>query len=958
MSKTQNCFVSKTIPLLTIFIFISQFSFAQWITTGNTNIGATNFLGTTNNNPIRFRTNSLTAGNNIDRMVILPGGNVGIGTSTPANRLSISSGTAGVSGLQFVNLNSSNTASAGGGKYLAVDASGNVVLVTVPSSTLTGTLPVSLGGTGLTTLGTANQQMRVNAAGTALEYFTPVAGGANIYTANGSLSSNRFVELSTSTLSFGKGANTNLHLFNNGNVWIGNGTPADAGFNLNINGTSRTGGNATITGDILLGSGGIVRSTTTTGLTLSNNGHGNTQVDLANIVPISGLGLRVGSVGNATASTIFEVTSTTRGSVPAPLMTLAQRTAITSPTTGLFSYQTDGTEGIYVKQSGAWRRLLTEADAIGGGSTIYTSNGTLTSNRFVELNTSTLSFGKSANTNFHLFNNGNIWMGNGAPADNGVRLNINGNTAFTDGELQFKTASFANITRIYRERDVVSEGLVFRSAGSTGGYGSKFQFLTGHNGTDHGYNILTMSGGSSAWNYNAVYGGTGVVGTRYDASARVSILTGETSSTALSIYNPANSGGSASYLKFSSVLFGDGSPSSGGYIKYQGIANTYGGDVVLGINNGSGTTNETDVLTVHRSGNVLIGTSTNNGDKLQVNGGTQINLANQTQSFKVKMTGPSNWGTVADFNFTDADGVSNSYGLKIKGYNDGQRALNFAPYNATSVIFSGNEYVFENSVMIGGELFGQFHSDLNFRLRSNTTGTPKGIKFYSDNFGSTPVMAIMQDGNVGIGNNATPSEKLEVSGNIKSTGFILPTGAGVGKVLTSDANGVASWQNASAGISSSSVENGITFNTTTQKIELGGSLLKATTINQASYNLLFSGTGNIGIGKANPTEKLEVNGTIVAQKVRVTQTGWADYVFDTDYKLPTLSEIEEYIKKHKHLPEIPTTEEVKEKGADLGDTQVLLLKKVEELTLYLIQQNKEIEKLKKELTELKKEKKN
>jgi hypothetical protein len=122
--------------------------------------------------------------------------------------------------------------------------------------------------------------------------------------------------------------------------------------------------------------------------------------------------------------------------------------------------------------------------------------------------------------------------------------------------------------------------------------------------------------------------------------------------------------------------------------------------------------------------------------------------------------------------------------------------------------------------------------------------------------------------------------------------------------------------------------------------------------------LRISADGNVGIGTNNPTEKLSVNGNIITKKVRVTQTGWADYVFDKDYELPTLQEIEEYIKKYKHLPEVPTTQEVQEKGVDVGDTQVILLKKVEELTLYLIQQNKQIEQLKKELTELKKKKKN
>ena len=106
-------------------------------------------------------------------------------------------------------------------------------------------------------------------------------------------------------------------------------------------------------------------------------------------------------------------------------------------------------------------------------------------------------------------------------------------------------------------------------------------------------------------------------------------------------------------------------------------------------------------------------------------------------------------------------------------------------------------------------------------------------------------------------------------------------------------------------------------------------------------------SGNVGIGTASPSEKLAVNGNIVSKKVRVTQTGWADYVFHPSYQLPLLSEVEVYIKKHQHLPEIPSAKEVEKNGLDLGANQAALLKKIEELTLYVIEQNKRIEQLEK-----------
>jgi len=112
--------------------------------------------------------------------------------------------------------------------------------------------------------------------------------------------------------------------------------------------------------------------------------------------------------------------------------------------------------------------------------------------------------------------------------------------------------------------------------------------------------------------------------------------------------------------------------------------------------------------------------------------------------------------------------------------------------------------------------------------------------------------------------------------------------------------------------------------------------------------LVLKSTGNVGIGTSDPgTYRLAVEGTIGARKIKVTQGSWADYVFKPEYKLRPLSELEAYIKKYKHLPDVPSEQEVLGKDMDISETQVLLLKKIEELTLYIIQQQKEIDQLKK-----------
>lgn len=114
-----------------------------------------------------------------------------------------------------------------------------------------------------------------------------------------------------------------------------------------------------------------------------------------------------------------------------------------------------------------------------------------------------------------------------------------------------------------------------------------------------------------------------------------------------------------------------------------------------------------------------------------------------------------------------------------------------------------------------------------------------------------------------------------------------------------------------------------------------------------TYNIsLQSDGGNVGIGLTNPSERLSVNGNVKAKKIIVSQSGWPDYVFDSSYSLRTLSELEKFISKNKHLPEMPSAKEVEDKGVSVGDSQALLLKKIEELTLYLIQMKKEIADLK------------
>jgi hypothetical protein len=111
--------------------------------------------------------------------------------------------------------------------------------------------------------------------------------------------------------------------------------------------------------------------------------------------------------------------------------------------------------------------------------------------------------------------------------------------------------------------------------------------------------------------------------------------------------------------------------------------------------------------------------------------------------------------------------------------------------------------------------------------------------------------------------------------------------------------------------------------------------------------------GNVSIGTSNAQGyRLAVNGDAIFTKAKVKDFGnWPDYVFNKDYQLPALAEVEKFIQQNKHLPGIPAAAEVQQKGLDLGDNQAALLKKIEELTLYIIEQNKRMDTLEKKLND-------
>lgn len=248
------------------------------------------------------------------------------------------------------------------------------------------------------------------------------------------------------------------------------------------------------------------------------------------------------------------------------------------------------------------------------------------------------------------------------------------------------------------------------------------------------------------------------------------------------------------------------------------------------------------------------------------------------------------------------------------------------------------------------------------------------LSFWTKNGNGTPPqenMRITQSGHIGIGT-TTPTGKLDING---SGAHLLNF---TNKIIDADNADMLSIRSATKGsvlnlVSSrtdAGAVGGLVFTTTIGAVDSHANIAgivggRSGTDSYAGGHLSFwtkngSGAvprenvritqeGNVGIGTNDPKGyKLAVAGKTITEEVVVKlQSTWPDYVFEQDYKLPSLSELEQYINTNKHLPEVPSAAEVKENGLSVGEMNAILLKKVEELTLYLIEQNKKIDQLQK-----------
>ena len=188
----------------------------------------------------------------------------------------------------------------------------------------------------------------------------------------------------------------------------------------------------------------------------------------------------------------------------------------------------------------------------------------------------------------------------------------------------------------------------------------------------------------------------------------------------------------------------------------------------------------------------------------------------------------------------------------------------------------------------------------------------------------------------------------------KESGFL--------KVLARNNSGIVIDSAGRVGIGTNPVANkALTINGNVGFTELANIIGDIQFVNNVKFLDSTSFVGSIRVGNRLHTNKLiatgsatigngficSQNGQVKAKEIVVTLEGWSDYVFDNGYRLMPLGELERYVNANKHLPNIPSAKEVENNGVNIGEMNALLLEKIEELTLYIIDLQKQIDELKK-----------
>lgn len=685
-------------------------------------------------------------------------------------------------------------------------------------------------------------------------------------------------------------------------------------------------------------------------------------------------------------SAILDLKSTSKGFL-LPRLSEKQKNLIPQPAEGLMIYQTDSNKGLYLYQVGKWRKI-----------DISNVNTTITTNSSANIVTYTPNYLVTADGNGNLSSSGlyldptfgNIGLGTTDVSTTKLSLsgNIGGATTVTgilsNGMVQQDVTSnlynFVSLPRTKASNFVLNALSHFYVQQGPIGTGSsinlQFGFRVNSNLTGAVYNYGfygEIPKGLNRWNLymigdapNYLSGSLGIgttslegvalnIGKDYTGSpiatgiqASGKILSDVTSQVYNFISFPSTLAANFTLNNLSHFYVQQGTLGVG-----SKILNQYGfrvNQTLIGANNNYGFYGELDkgknIYNLYMAGNadnylsgaLGIGTSNLDGANLFIS----KNISGSTVSSGILSNGK-----------IMRDVTSNVYNyLSIP-------STEAASFNLSNL---SHFYVQQGSVGSGSTITNQY----GYRVASNMVGAINNYGFFSEldqgaNIWNLYIPGTAKNyfaGNLGLGVKSA-TEKLEVSGSIKQsavTSSLLKADA-TGKLIaaTSGSDFVAAGTNSVGTIAKFSATGTVANSAITEAAITNGSGVK---LDSKSAGYLAIGDFGAQTPMSIPAGyRLVVQDGIITEKVKVAirnQTDWADYVFEPNYSLMPLNEVEDYIRANKHLPNVPSADQMVNKGVEIGETSKMFMEKIEELTLYMIELKKEIENLKAENAKLKK----
>jgi len=415
-----------------------------------------------------------------------------------------------------------------------------------------------------------------------------------------------------------------------------------------------------------------------------------------------------------------------------------------------------------------------------------------------------------------------------------------------------------------------------------------------------------------------------------------------------------NAGGGRAIFKRALVRAGNGAIVIGADTlkPWQQGGNAFGATGVLGTLDNNHLDFYTDALSRMRlsnAGNLLLGTNSDNGNKMQIvsHGGVLINSNMSLATDFVKIGGYNNFGDGQDVVLSASADSGNSYYQIVTARNGsiglGYGARAWIVGTPPIRLFSTGIVSMVPPVIYYGNTSGPANSSALITTVSNTNEWNQGLNNYPNGqnyyyFGT--VLNGPQTGYKRAPLLISGDELHFLTGAVDAEAMRISEGQNLLIGTTTD-NGNRLQVNGKGYFTSNVCLAGLTNDSTQTRVlvsDVNGNVYYRSAASLAANNLIRS--------------SMAVNGTIKAKKLLLSPDMWADYVFDSTYQLPRLAEVEAYIHREHHLPGIPSAAAIEKDSLDVGAGQAALLKKIEELTLYTIEQKKEIDSMKARMEKL------